>query len=145
MREELEQKLVAKFPELFRDKDKPLTESLMAFGCECSDGWFDILYSLCDVISRHIKNGHWKYESPYRFFQIKEKFAGLRVYDSGHDEYISGAIAMAETLSYRTCELCGAPGQVCSAGVWLRTLCTAHAEEHNYKIPQTEEEESDGG
>lgn len=145
MREELEQKLVSKFPELFADKDKPPTESLMSFGCECADGWFDILYGLCGVISQHIKNGHWKHEEPYRFFQIKEKYAGLRVYDNGHDEYIAGAIAMAETLSYRTCELCGAPGRVCSAGIWLRTLCPAHAEEHNYKVPQTENEDNDGG
>ena len=117
---------------------RSVTESLMAFGCECSDGWFTIIYEMCACIAQHIKNGHWKYDQPYRFSQIKEKYAGLRVYDNGHDDTIFGIIQMAEAMSYKTCELCGAPGVVCSAGIWLRTLCPAHAKEHNYKIPETE-------
>jgi hypothetical protein len=140
MSPDLEEKLVVRYPELFQDKDKPLTESLMAFGCECSDGWFAILDGMCDCIASHVKNGHWTAEYPYRFSQIKEKFGGLRVYDWGHDDYIFGVISMAETLSYKTCELCGCPGSVCHAGTWLRTLCPTCADKHGYTQRQPDDE-----
>jgi hypothetical protein len=136
----LEQELVTMYPELFRDKDKPVTESLMAFGCECDDGWFTIIKHVCACIASHTKSGGWKYEAPYRFFQLKEKYAGLRIYDNGHDDYIAGVIAMAESLSYVTCETCGKPGRVCCAqgGYWLKTLCPEHMREFSYRT-------SDGG
>jgi hypothetical protein len=57
--------------------------------------------------------------------QVKEKFGGLRFYYSGGDDYIDGVVAMAESMSYRTCEVCGAPGTSTSGG-WIRTLCEEH-------------------
>lgn len=57
--------------------------------------------------------------------QVKEKFGGLRFYYSGGDNYIDGVVAMAESLSYRTCEVCGAPGTSTEGG-WIRTLCEEH-------------------
>lgn len=58
--------------------------------------------------------------------QVKEKFGGLRFYYSGGDEYIRGLEKMAEAMSYRTCEKCGAPGKPTEGG-WIRTLCDEHA------------------
>lgn len=141
MREELERQLIEEFPDLFVDKDKPPTESLMCFGCECDDGWFDILRTMCACIANHLKYGPQPREFPYRFSQIKEKFAGLRVYDYGADEYIDGVTAMAEAMSYKTCEHCGQPGRtMCtSGGYWLKTLCPTHAKEFNYRaLSETE-------
>ena len=43
MTPELEEKLMAAYPQLFRGKDMPVTENLMAFGCEHNDGWFAII------------------------------------------------------------------------------------------------------
>jgi hypothetical protein len=43
-------------------------------------------------------------------------------------------------MSYRTCEVCGAPGKRYSNG-WHTTLCEIHAEMHG----KTEEYESDEG
>ena len=57
--------------------------------------------------------------------QVKEKFGGLRFYYSGGDDYIDGVVAMAESMSYRTCEVCGAPGTSTEGG-WIRTLCEEH-------------------
>jgi len=58
--------------------------------------------------------------------QVKEKFGGLRFYVDGstdkHDNYIS----FAESMSYQTCEKCGAPGKIYTDG-WHRTLCDTHA------------------
>lgn len=57
--------------------------------------------------------------------QVKEKFGGLRFYYSGGDDYIRGVVSMAEEMSYRTCEECGAPGTTDKGG-WIRTLCEEH-------------------
>lgn len=57
--------------------------------------------------------------------QVKEKFGGLRFYFSGGDDYIDGIVDMAESMSYRTCEECGAPGTATEGG-WIRTLCEEH-------------------
>lgn len=57
--------------------------------------------------------------------QVKEKFGTLRFYVDGGDDYTDGVIAMAEALSGRTCEECGAPGTTNSGG-WLSTRCSLH-------------------
>ena len=54
--------------------------------------------------------------------QVKEKFGGLRFYYSGGDEYIDGLVAMAEAMSYVTCERCGRIGKQNTRG-WIETLC----------------------
>jgi ribosomal protein S27E len=61
--------------------------------------------------------------------QVKEKFGTLRFYYTGGDEYISGQVAFAETMSGVTCEECGAPGVTGGKG-WVSTLCETHREEH---------------
>jgi len=136
---ELEEQLVKDYPVLFSGRNAPLTESLMAFGCECDDGWFTLIKRMCECIDRHVKD-HWKYATPYRFVQIKEKFGGLCVYDHGHDDTILGIIEMTEAMSYSICEACGHPGQLCSTGYWVRTLCSACAEKNGYRPRMPDDE-----
>lgn len=136
MDSQLEAQLVSKYPELFNGRNKPVSENLMSFGCECGDGWYDILEGLCHGIYQHVKSTRYKNEHPYEFFQIKEKFAGLRVYDNGHDDFIAGLIQMAESMSYKICETCGNKGQVCiskTGGLWYSTKCPACAEKDDYR------------
>jgi hypothetical protein len=130
MREELEQQLVTKFPELFGDRNKPPTETLICFGCDCDDGWFDLIYTACQVIQNHME--YAPETPPFRFSQIKEKFGGLRLYHYGGDDFTRAVCTMAEALSYKVCELTGDRGQLCSTGFWLRTLSPAKAEKHGY-------------
>ena len=54
--------------------------------------------------------------------QVKEKFGGLRFYYRGGDEYISGLVRMAESMSYVTCEECGSPTKSTTGG-WIVTMC----------------------
>jgi len=61
--------------------------------------------------------------------QIKEKFGGLRIYYNGSDPYIDGLIAMAESFSFRTCEVCGKEGKSRACGGYAYTSC----DEHKYK------------
>jgi hypothetical protein len=54
--------------------------------------------------------------------QVKEKFGGLRFYYRGGDEYISGLVRMAESMSYVTCEVCSSPAKQTTGG-WIVTMC----------------------
>ena len=60
--------------------------------------------------------------------QVKEKFGTLRFYYTGGDDYISGLVSMAESMSGVTCEECGSPGKTHGGG-WVRTLCDVHEAE----------------
>lgn len=140
---ELENKLYEKYPQFFTNKDKGIKESCMTWGCECGNGWYEILASLCWMIRQHEDNKvrrkkyleennpeKLKQEQEYfpvKFDQIKEKFGTLRVYFSGGDEYVEGLVSMAEAISGKICEVCGNKGQP-NKGGWITTLCEIHRE-----------------
>ena len=99
-------------------------------GIACGSGWFYILDKLCANIQHHID---WTNKSEVvvpqvTIDQIKEKFGCLRFYYSGGDEYISGMVTLAESMSGVTCEDCGSIGERRSGG-WIRTLCDTHEAE----------------
>jgi hypothetical protein len=70
--------------------------------------------------------------------QVKEKFGGLRFYVQAATKEHYNYISFAESMSYRTCEECGAPGKTYTDG-WHRTMCDIHAamagrtEEYEYE------------
>jgi len=74
--------------------------------------------------------------------QVKEKFGGLRFYVNGATDKHWNFISVAENMSYRTCEECGAPGKTYTDG-WHRTLCDIHAQmdgrEQQYESDDGEE------
>lgn len=120
MTPELEAQLASEYPSLFAGATYPLTESLMAFGCECGDGWFDIINAACRDIDQHCKSTG---NREFRFSQIKQKFGTLRMYSYGSDEFINCVIDEAERLSSKTCESCGRPGARNTEGYWIATHC----------------------
>ena len=139
MKEELEQQLVKKFPGLFAGKDRPPTESLMCFGCECSDGWYKLIETTCSLIASYLKNR--PEVPPFEFVQIKEKFGGLRLYNGGGDDFTFGVCTMAESMSYQICEATGERGQLCTTGHWLRTLSPAEAKKCGYRPARIDDED----
>jgi hypothetical protein len=146
MREELDKQLVEKYPRIFKNRHGDMRETLMCWGFECGDGWYQVLDSLCGNIQHYID---WKNKSAaagYKDFepveqvvavQVKEKFGGLRFYYDGGDDHISGMVRMAESWAYHTCEECGAPGKHRSGG-WIRTLCDTHEEAYQNRFKETE-------
>ncbi len=46
MKKELEEKLFKDFPLLYGDRNRPMTETCMCWGCSCGTGWFDLIYEL---------------------------------------------------------------------------------------------------
>jgi len=131
MTEEKDNLLCARYPKIFSDRYGDPRETLMCFGFECDDGWFDIIDSLCGCIQSHVDNSQARgcmtpeeFDSKIqvRAAQVKEKFGGLRFYVDNSDDYVNGIIQMAETQSLKTCERCGCPGHPRRGG-WTRTLC----------------------
>ena len=121
MHPDLEKLLYNRYPEIFADKDAPLTDSLMGFGCSHGDGWYFIIDNLCRCIQNHVE---WKRKTNPDFYvkavQVKEKFGTLRFYIDGGDEEVYGMIKMAECMSRNVCEITGDIGSI-KGGKWWST------------------------
>jgi hypothetical protein len=135
VRDDLDRKLCEKYPKIFRDRNGSMQETCMCWGFEHGDGWYDIIDTACASIQGHVNSKrHQHPEMSDEEFddehqpvaaQVKEKFGSLRFYVDNGDDYVDGVIAMAEGISYRTCEVCGKPGTPRRGG-WIRTLCDEH-------------------
>ena len=133
MKDELDNQLCEKYPKIFKMRNASMIETAMCWGFP-GDGWYNIIDSACKIIQHHVD---WKRKvEPFASMtdeefdeihqpvaaQVKEKFGGLRFYVDNADDYTTGVIALAESMSYKTCETCGAPGKQTGRG-WIRTLC----------------------
>ena len=161
MRKELDEALVAKYPLIFKDRNGDMRTTLMCWGFECGDGWYNIIDVLCGLLTSDYRQAQSRYdfikdkvnqprwasskdlvtqehidEAKAKLdeevakvpvaVQIKEKFGGLRFYVQAATDKHYQYISFAESMSYRTCEQCGAPGKTYTDG-WHKTLCDIHA------------------
>ena len=129
MTEALEQKLVARFPQLcnqFRKEGSPFYR-----GFECDDGWFDLIYSCLSKIHLIADLAGLDIE----IAQMKEKFAELRIYlnieaklrCSEEQEDLARSILWdvverASVSSKKICEISGDSGTLCKEGSRYKTL-----------------------
>jgi hypothetical protein len=51
MKAELQQKIFEKYPKIFGDRTKPMTETCMCWGLDVGDGWYNIIYTLCEALT----------------------------------------------------------------------------------------------
>lgn len=119
MNKENTEKLFNRFE--FFYPERPITEALMCFGFECGDGWFDLIWNLCEEIDK-IKGPE------FSVFQVKEKFGSLRFYTGGSNEEnfeaIEKLIDEAENKSASICEKCGMPSEIKDDDFgWYASLC----------------------
>lgn len=144
MKKELQDILIEEYPRLFVRHLKK--DSDHHYRIEVEDGWYNLIRSLCRTIQTHVNNqvrigskvvtstdqylevsqedlDERKFFIQPEVIQIKEKWGGLRVYLSGGDGFISGAITLAEDLSFEICEFCGAPGKNQVLNGWYKTTC----------------------
>ena len=77
MREELDAKLVEKYPHMFQNRFKSMQETCMCWGFECGDGWYKILNSLCGQIEHHVS---WKRKQ--RVYDLKRARAAKKGRDA---------------------------------------------------------------
>jgi hypothetical protein len=174
MRHELDEALCAKYPLIFKDRNADMRTTAMCWGLECGDGWYNIIDTLCGLLTSEYRGAKNRYEHLMETgvgnvlygtktvtqedideakarldeetakvpvaVQVKEKFGGLRFYVQAATDKHYQYITFAESMSYRTCESCGAPGKTYTDG-WHTTLCDIHAAMSGRK----EEYESDEG
>ena len=111
-----EQEIYEKYPKIFGDRTKPMTETCMCWGLAVPERWFPIIDELCDAMTNYaytvVIPG---FEGTIKFpqvvaQQVKEKFNSLRFYYrleyeqenvpddviSKHYSFIDGMIAYAE-------------------------------------------------
>jgi hypothetical protein len=84
MRKELEQGLVERWP--WFDVSGDIHHTLMPFGFAHGDGWFAILWKLCEVLEPLVAESERDTGRTFEVVQVKEKFGGLCFYvDHGND------------------------------------------------------------
>ena len=137
MKIELQEKLITDFPKIYQKitDDK----SLMKFGFECKDGWFDLIYKLSSTIQELLDFKDYKNRTAgiqIIAFQVKEKMGSLHFYYDTEKlkvktskklkqivEYqVTGAVRLAEKLSSKICEYCGNKATK-QTKPWTRNLC----------------------
>src|ERR1017187_6752684 len=92
--------LLTKYPKIFQG---------LRYGFECSDGWYDLIDTLCNCIQSYVDHATPPLEIPTDILQVvaiqvKEKFGGLRFYHHGGDTHTDGMITFAEYMSYHICD-----------------------------------------
>ena len=82
--------------------------------------------------------------NPPLIVQVKEKFAGLRVYTDRYVPELEDVIQEAGKKSFKICQTCGKPGKT-RGSRWHYTSCDEHAVNgdipHGYQFGDRDEEE----
>lgn len=155
----LDEYLCKKYPKIFADRRKSMTQTCMCWGFSHGDGWFHLIDNLCQSIQSHIdhhnewveqyglpawkevqegkrEESEWLKNEPKLIpqlvaDQVKEKFGTLRFYCHGGDEQTAGMVELAERLSARICEECGRMDELVNrnSGGWIRTTCPCCTED----------------
>lgn len=145
MHSRLEQKLAEEFPFMKRNpaalKEQPAMDLYGAFGCECGDGWYELIKEMCAEIAAVYAN--LGVEIGFVPVQVKEKFGALRVYGASTPEMqdeLEAILDKYEEKSKTVCELCGESGIWRRDLSWKRTLCETHYYEAKNVKPRTVED-----
>lgn len=134
MKNELELKLTNRFK--FYRVNLPETESLMCFGFECGDGWFDLIWELSEELEKldqerinHLHDNdkakmlleNISYE--FNVIQVKEKFGELRFYADNTNNEMDLLIDKYTTKAESICIMCGKAGKMRTDNHWYIVQC----------------------
>ena len=108
--------LFQSFPSLFPEDRSDPRRTLMCFGFEVGDGWFELLK---ECFSRLAALG-----DECEITQVKEKWGTLRIH-ADTSRAADKIITEYEERSRLICEECGQPGTLRTDG-WYRTTCEQH-------------------
>lgn len=134
MDQDLDDKLCAKYPKIFRDRHAPMGETCMCWGFEHGNGWYKILDEMCQKVQDYL-DAYPEVEQVVAM-QVKEKFGTLRFYYMGGDDACDRMIRKAEEKSERTCEITGEPGSLMIKDGWYKTLSDKYARDKGYEPAQ---------
>ena len=63
MKKELDNALCAKYPLIFKDRNASMQSTAMCWGFDCGDGWYNILDTLCGLLTSDYRQAKSRYES----------------------------------------------------------------------------------
>lgn len=121
--------LIARHPDLFTLTQNGQTSA--PGWPTCGDGWRELVEAAVARIADAVAAAP---AGSLRIVQVKEKFAGLRLYWEGtglSDEIknsVEEAVALASARSICTCETCGKTGRLFKRGGFYLTACDEHAQ-----------------
>lgn len=132
MTPELDAKICAAFPGLYRDRNADSSVSAMAWGFP-GDGWYELIYQLSARIDTVLSELSEEIQKEVRAGQVKQKFGALRFYMNGmknvpedKKELIYSLIEDAALASTSICEDCGAAGTMVNEKGFLHVACPKH-------------------
>lgn len=128
MRRELDEKLCADFPHLYRNRHADMRTTCMCWGFP-GDGWEPLIRELSEKLQAEVDKMPPEEKESFVVEQVKEKFGTLRYYVSHYTDKINDLIQEAEEKSAVTCENCGAPGKQYEGG-WILTQCDGCREKY---------------
>jgi len=91
MRKELDEALVARYPLIFKDRNGGMRTTLMCWGFECGDGWYNIIDVLCGKLSSEYLSAKSRYDF------IKDK-VGEKLYGGSGDIITQGEIDLRKQI-----------------------------------------------
>ena len=94
MRKELDEALCAKYPLIFKDRHENMQHTAMCWGFETGDGWYNIIDTLCGLLTSDYSNAKSQYE------YIKDK-VGQPKYGYKADGSPSGDLITQEQIDAR--------------------------------------------
>jgi hypothetical protein len=95
--------------------------TLMSLGFLHGDGWFDIIWRLCEDLEPLV--AAFEQEATRRQFEVLQVKA-LRIHVNDANDAIRQRIEAPEGEWFRTCEVCGQPGKRREGG-WIKTFGTS--------------------
>ena len=120
MRKELIDELRQRHPRLLGPMGEPAIQPSIL----CGHGWFNLLDCLCGAVQAAADA---KGREDVRVEEVKSKYGSLRFEAYGLSEAEDAQVTLAEALSERRCETCGAPGSEHVRDAWVSTLCMVHS------------------
>ena len=112
MKQELQDRIFNRFEQMFRKKDLDMSQTCMCWGIDCGNGWFDLIWELCEKIEPLV-------DKEFAVEQVKEKFGTLRFYTNAATREVHDIISGYERKSENICEECGKPSKVIKKNGWL--------------------------
>jgi hypothetical protein len=87
------------------------------------EGWLDLFLQMCEDIKAPLETAGLLNE--FRFLQVKEKYGGLRAYNTAGNDEVYDIIDKYEFLSQQICTTCGKPAVAMTRG-WIYPFCEEH-------------------
>ncbi len=128
MDEHHERAITERWPDWFDASGGP-AETMMVFGFQDGNGWFGLVYQLCEVLEPLVEQLNATLAPAgerFRVLGVKQKFGALRFCVSHHSESIDAAIERARLRSLEICEVCSRLIRTVALrdhNGWLVTLC----------------------